>query len=68
MNSTIENSIPKYVHDVCTCGCTTLRVPAGINPNQLFIKTIPLPKQQTVVVNLVFETEQPMYGWKKEHL
>lgn len=54
---------PKFVHEVCSCGCTKLKVPFGIGLDQLILTTTYIGKE-TIRFTVELEMQPPMHGWK----
>jgi len=52
----------KYIHSVCSCGCSNLIIPLGVNIDQLVLRCLVQQKQQYIRATIKAE-EKTMHGW-----
>ena len=54
----------KYIQNVCSCGCSVLVIPRGIEMSQLVLRCLVHPKQEHIRVGIKCE-EDSLHGWEK---
>jgi hypothetical protein len=55
----------KYIHDVCSCGCSVLTVPRSIGIDQLILRCLVNPRKQEYLKVTIKSEDGSLYGWRK---
>jgi hypothetical protein len=55
----------KYTQNICSCGCSTITIPNGIESSQLYLNCLVNPEQKYIKATIKWEEKRNMHGWKK---